>query len=233
MYGIWMPRLECSGYLAMAGLVAGGQADVVELLGSWGKEEEALLTNGLVLEVVQEYRGPGTLLALAWVLARVLGVQPGQVGYDLHQRFKLYFARTAELVARGEAAMDGPWVFLAKLRQGGSLAAGREYLWAPPPRYTAMVGRLQTMVTGEARRCNMCESNLLHIWLQILYGACKPPSMIESACQFFLLFLCGPLLLAPSEFGYTLYYILQGVSRHWTPQSLPKSQNFFHKSCIQ
>ena len=157
LYGIWMPRLECSGYLAMAGLVAGGQADVVELLGSWGKEEEALLTNGLVLEVVQEYRGPGTLLALAWVVARVLGVQPGQVGYDLHQRFKLYFARTAELVARGEAAMDGPWEFLAKLRQGGSLAAGREYLWAPPPRYTAMVGRLQTMVTGEARRCNMCE----------------------------------------------------------------------------
>ena len=154
--GIWMPRLECVGRLAMAGLVGGAATDVVDLLGRWGKEEEALLTNGMVLEVVQEYRSPGTLIALAWVVARVVGVQPGQVTRNLHQRFRLYFARTAELVARGEAAMDSPWVFLVKLRQGGGLAAGRDYLWAPPPRYTAMVARLQATVMEEERRCSMC-----------------------------------------------------------------------------
>ena len=154
---LWWPRLECSGYLAMAGLVGGTATDVVELLGKYGEEEEANLTNGLVIEVVQEYRCPDTLLALTRLVARVVGVQSDQVGRDLHQRFKLYFGKTAGLVARGEAAMDSPWVFLAKLRQGGSLAVGREYLWAPPPRYSAMVARLQAMVTNEERRCSMCD----------------------------------------------------------------------------
>ena len=119
-------RLACQpvpdhlAHLATAGLQGATAGEVAARLAEWRPRQEEFV-NGIVVELVREYRDPAVMRALVNCVAALLEVRPEKNDKTLRDKVKKYFYMTEERVVAAGQDLSAPWLYLALMWEGGAL----------------------------------------------------------------------------------------------------------------
>ena len=138
-------------HLALEGLQGDRAEEVVRLLREMAWREEVNLSNGLVIETIENFESSEVGAALINLILRILKVHKCHQGRQLRDKVRKYVGLTRARMEVGGGEEEDPWLYLAKLGAGGNLDI--THLQEPASCLTDLAQRVAKAAGMPGRRC--------------------------------------------------------------------------------